>query len=426
MDKPERYLLLAQKALFQIFIFLIPTQLGYHIWPSFSFIFGIRVDYFALTIYLTDFILIAIFGLFFLETIVNKKKPSRKFLTALVILFSFAAINLLFSTSSAIAFYKWVKVFELFLLGAYVVFQNKLKFFSWVLLPLLISTILFSLIGIGQFILQKSINGPLYYFGERSFNSLTPGIALGSIIDRLVLRAYSTFSHPNSFAGFLGVGGIIVYYFSPKTKREKIIKILALFLIALALALTLSRWVFVSILLCLIVFVLQRNNPRLFKKNTQTLVVSAIIISLIFPFLSNVLLTKGITFSESFTERLIWADRAGEMFAKNPLIGTGLNNYILKLPEAGLNPVVWKLQPVHNILLLILTETGLIGLGLFSIVIMVALKRAVSFTKEKRSVFWVIVFIVISGLADHYWLTLQQNQILLALFLGLSLKKTGT
>jgi len=425
MNKSERYLLSVQKALFQIFVFLIPTQLGYHFWFPFSYMFGIRVDYFAPTIYLTDVLLVVIFGLFLWQIIKEKKKPNRKLVTVFILLFSFAAINLIYSTAYPIALYKWIKIIELFLLGTYVIFQKKIRYSDWILWPLLCSAVFFASIGLGQFILQHSIGGPLYYLGERTFSSLTPGIALGDFFGRYLLRAYSTFSHPNSFAGFLGTSAIITYFYLPKNKKGKRLRYFALVLIGFALVATLSRWVWAATLLCFTAYFVEKRRNGLFKKNSHFFIVSAVSASLLFLIVSNFLLEKRVSFSESFGERLIWADRAGELITKNPLVGVGLNNYIFNLPKNNWQPVVWKLQPVHNIFLLTLTETGLVGLGFVSILLMIALKKAPGQANERRAIFWVLVFIVVTGTADHYWLTLQQNQLLMTLLLGVSLKKTG-
>jgi len=38
----------------------MPTQLALHFWPSWAHVFGIRVDYLAPTLYLTDLLLIVL------------------------------------------------------------------------------------------------------------------------------------------------------------------------------------------------------------------------------------------------------------------------------------------------------------------------------------------------------------------------------
>jgi len=102
----------------------------------------------------------------------------------------------------------------------------------------------------------------------------------------------------------------------------------------------------------------------------------------------------------------------------------GLNNFIVRLPEIKLvTGVSWWLQPVHNIFLLALTETGIPGLLFFTFLLTKA--GAASAKKGKILFGLAIIFIVVTGLVDHYWLTLQQNQLLASLILGLSLRKNS-
>ena len=54
--------------LFQIFIFLLPTQLAYHFWPNWALVYGIRVDYLAPAVYLTDILVIAICFMHYAKT----------------------------------------------------------------------------------------------------------------------------------------------------------------------------------------------------------------------------------------------------------------------------------------------------------------------------------------------------------------------
>jgi O-antigen ligase len=110
------------------------------------------------------------------------------------------------------------------------------------------------------------------------------------------------------------------------------------------------------------------------------------------------------------------ADVAGRLYSQKPFVGVGLNNFI---PRAAgvktLSYYSWYLQPVHNVPLLVLVETGLVGFTLFVWFLFKLIKRSAA-----TSVFFAlsIVFILVTAFLDHYWLTLQQNQLLLAVFIG--------
>ncbi|MFH1840745.1 MAG: hypothetical protein ABH807_01115, partial [Candidatus Shapirobacteria bacterium] len=96
-----------------------------------------------------------------------------------------------------------------------------------------------------------------------------------------------------------------------------------------------------------------------------------------------------------------------------PVFGVGMDNFLLRLPFTGF------IQPVHNIYLLVASETGLIIFIIFITFIIKTLIRAI---KNWSSVIALSV-ILFTGLFDHYWLTLQQNQLLFAIVLGFCWQK---
>ncbi len=60
--------------------------------------------------------------------------------------------------------------------------------------------------------------------------------------------------------------------------------------------------------------------------------------------------------------RLELNDIALVMFDDHPVVGVGLNNFEVVLPRYEANPVIFFGHPVHNLYLLVLAETGVIGL----------------------------------------------------------------
>jgi hypothetical protein len=160
-------------------LFLLPTQLALHFWPPWAFVFGIRVDLLAPSVYLTD---VLIFILFLFKIITDKKlffKPLGKYKFLLGLFLFFVITNCIFSASPPVSIYKWLKMLEFSFLAFYFFRQNLLELFT-IVKTLFFSSITFSLIGIAQFIKGGTIGGLLYFLGERTFNQSTPGIALVS------------------------------------------------------------------------------------------------------------------------------------------------------------------------------------------------------------------------------------------------------
>ena len=61
------------QVLFLLLLILLPTQLGYHFWPNWSFVFGIRSDYLAPTIYFTDILFFFVLIFWYLDKTKNLK-----------------------------------------------------------------------------------------------------------------------------------------------------------------------------------------------------------------------------------------------------------------------------------------------------------------------------------------------------------------
>lgn len=397
---------------FRLLIFLAPTQLGYHYFAKFSYVFGIRVDYLAPTLYLTDILVLILLFFFWL-----KKIRRLKLRAWFVGLLGFAIVNLIFSHFPLLGLYKWIKVIEFVFLGYYVFTKKDLVLKRDILVPLSWSVIAFSLIGLVQVIMQKTIGGPFYFFGERTFSSGTPGISLFRFFGRELLRPYSTFSHPNSMAGFMLAAVLLLAFYSGKNKTL-ITKIsVCVGLVSVFLSASLSSYI--ALATVLIFYLIFGRREKYLTKGGIYLLFFAVVASLILPIISDNLATKEI--SENIYKRLVLAEAAGRVFASSPLWGIGLGNFIPNLPSLGILPEIsWWLQPVHNIFLLTLAEGGIVGLFL-----LVAL-FAKSFSFSPKNVWKVapaLLVIILTGCADHYWLTLQQNQLLLSLLLGLSFRQ---
>ena len=407
----------------QVFIFLLPVQAGYHFWPSWAYVFGIRVDYFSPTLYLTDLLGIFLFFLWVIE-LFNKRKRvlilKRKSFY-LIFFFLFASVNIVFSLSLFPALLKWAKLIQLIFLGIFFKSQKKQNLERLIIKPLLLSLGFFSLIGVAQFLKGESL-GLFYFLGERNFSVTTPGISLVNIAGRDFLRSYSTFSHPNSLAGFVLVGLVVGYgYLKEKGLQLDILGKFSFFIGSLAILLSFSANIFLSLLIFVLLYLLNTKAPYYFKKSIVLLFSASLIFSISAPFFSERILMKNFDLGESYSERLSSAATAGKFFSKNPLNGVGLNNFILASSKITSYPsYYWKLQPVHNIFLLVLAETGIIGLFFFLSMFFSAIKNSLSKN------LWLVIplaLIVTTGLFDHYWLTLQQNQLLFSLIVGLALKK---
>lgn len=411
---------------FFLLLLFLPTQLGFHLWPPFSYVRGIRVDYLSLSFYLSDILLIITFLTWTLETRAKKAgltgfwTHNKFFLATLIFLIFF---NIFFALSPALALIKWIKVAELTLLFVYVKNNTSLLFQKTSLLAISLALIYSSALALLQFVSQRTLGGLFYFLGERSFSSSTPGIALGKYFfdeNALLMRPYSTFPHPNVLAGFSLVLILLLIYAHLKTRRRfGGLAFSAVILSASSIALSLSSGAWISFFIVVAVIFLNRKRPKLLSVLAFSTLFSSLLFSLTFGGLSNFWSELFSGVPDAIQKRIDLAGSAFRMFLDSPVYGVGLNNFIALLPAYGAKPEIsWFLQPVHNLTLLVLSETGAFGLVLFFYIIARSLTRMV----RANQTFLIGAFLVIllTGTFDHYWLTLQATQLLFVLVLGLA------
>ena len=339
----------------------------------------------------------------------------------ILLIITLAVFNLFFSTSVFASVYKWLKLIELIIFYYYVRIRSDVFKSKTLTNTLFYSLVFFSIIGILQFVFGSTLGGPLYLLGERSFNISTPGIALVDIFGRNFMRAYSTFSHPNSLAGYLGVGLIMLLF--AYSKKELLKKSLGITIICVVLFLTFSLSAFIGIAFCIVFFLIIRNN-FFDRKNIIYIPAAFLLISLTLPFFSKVVIQSRLNFPQNINERIELSLGAGRMISQKFLLGTGLNTFVINETRTKyMSSYIWILQPVHNIFLLIFSEIGIFGLMLFYFILIRATQKAI--VLNDKAFYLILLFVLVTGFIDHYWFTLQQNLLLLALVFGNSLRAEG-
>ena len=405
-----------RKKLIQLLVFLAPTQLALHFWPNWSLVFGLRVDYLSITLYLTDLIILLYLFLFLSRRPKISKKTGLSFLFLLFLAFT----NTLFADNQLASIFRWIKFFEYALLVWAISKEKNLLLEKWLARPFVASLILFSAIGILQFMLGRTLGGPLYFLGERSFSTATPGVSLISFLGEEKLRAYSTFSHPNSLGAYLLVSSLLTY---PFLKIRRFWKAVLVAVPLIAFFLTFSKGTWITAIFLIPLFFLRKIVFRKGSVIPKTILVSTILLGFALPVFTHKAFMEGLP--ENLTERLFLAETAFRALSQNPVLGTGMANFYNFLASSYSSGTIWLIQPVHNIFLLVLVETGLVGLVLFTLLLWIALEKisVISGKKVSLSLALALLAIILTGFSDHHWITLQQNQILFSLVLGLAFKK---
>ena len=384
------------KWLLFLFVLLLPTQLGKHFFFDFSYISGVRVDYLAPTVYLTDIIACAI-AMINVRHIYNFFKNKK-----ILILIFLLLINVLFSLSKPIAIYNFIKIIEFLIIFA--VFKKVKISAKSILYAFLIGALTTCFLSILQFINKHSIQGIFYFLGERYFTFSTPGIAKATINNIGFLRPYASFSHPNSLSGFyLLIYTLILTH--PMFKKSSLIKTVVLFVSTILVFLSFSKIAIFTFLIINFLYILKtdKNNPCVICKYSK--IVIFLILSVVF--------VSAITDPLTIQKRLELIVNSCNIIGENIVFGTGIGNYLIAQKGFFSKYYVFFNQPVHNIFLLFFAEVGII----FGLLIILLFFKILKKTVLKYP--FIISCIAITGFFDHYWLTLQQNTLLFAVVFGL-------
>lgn len=401
----------AEKLFLFLLILLLPSQLALHLWPSWSLVSGLPVDYLSPTLYFTDLL---IFSLLFLS------RPRLSIPLPVIIL---CTLNILFSISPLVSLSKWLRLLEYYWLYRYLV--TRLPYFlSLVSQSLSLAVIWSSFLAWSQFIAQRSLGGLWAWLGERPLSPASPGIAkfVGFNFNWLIgqmttgslwLRPYATMPHPNALAGFLLVATLLILSvphslkFPPLKLRRGLggVIALAIILALLTVPLTFSRSAFFLEMVLLVTWLLAKIGTRL--------------LPLIIPIallLAGALTTTG---NPSSLHERIWLIHKSIFTTYHaPLFGIGLGtfpayqDYQLSTANFQLN-----YQPVHNVFLLLSSELGVPALALVAFWVFKTIKH--SWFIGHRLLVVTLVVVLATGSVDHYWLTLHQNILLLTVLLAL-------
>ena len=412
--------------LFVILILLLPTQLGRHFWPEWSLVDGVRVDYLSPTVYVTDVILILLIA----AVIINQKSDIRYQISkcrcvSILFMISYILFIIWRSPRQWLAAYWVTRCLEI-PLAAWAtakVMSNEQKTENNELIQSALAVSLAFSVGLG--IMQMVLGGTTEWFwwlGERSFTAAAAGVATLTVFGKEVMRPYATFGHPSALGGFLAVGTMILLRKKEEGRRKKAARdqwgTIGVWAGVLGVILTGSRGAIAALVIAALLKI-QNSEFRI----KILLILGGLGILVVLGNLGDTVKFAN----ESLVDRVALTLAAARMWRDNLVIGVGPGQFLVKLPEY-LPGGFYKIQPVHNIFLLGLTEFGIIGVGIMVITIIKIIK--ITRIRRFRSVFadkrigifrWlpVLAVILITGMVDHYWLTAQQNRLLLGVMLGL-------
>lgn len=437
-----------EKYIFYILIFSIPLQTR-------KFLYSVDVaegfnEWHSVFIYGTDILLLGLLFLWAINIFLDSKNPNHKAQIAnfksnkLLITYCLLLTTLLFSAISIfiapfllIAGYRFIKLLLFIGLFWYVVTQ-KFKFRDFAL-PFSAGAVLQALIAIGQFLKQSSLG--LTLLGESHLAAGREDVAEMVAFGARFMRAYGTFSSPNVLAAFLALAIFILvtWFLTDKrlqSRKNFILTFTGLVLIGLGLLFTFSRSVlviFVPLIVLYFAAIFVFKSLRALRQPAKKLAMpagaAAFVFGLIyFPeiyerFITNVFQMRDL----AIVERRFLFYTALEFIRSNPM-GVGLGNFTLHFREVfwGLRESLY--QPAHNIYLLAAAEIGVLGgLAFVGFVLSILWQSIIHFFAKQKNILaffstFTVLFIILTGLFDHYYWTLQQGALVFWAIAGLAVK----
>jgi O-antigen ligase len=303
---------------------------------------------------------------------------------------------------------------------------GKIYGFRNVLMVIMASGIFQAAIAIAQYFKQGSLG--LRLLGESPLSVNAAGVAVFIADSHKYLRAYGTTPHPNVLAAwlFLAIFAFYNFYFYPKEKSSLGKFFLVCYpILLLGLFFTFSRviiglWALGAAIGVLLLFKRSfRNFLTAAKQYLVTIVVITLVTGSLFAVFfwpqvkSRVLVSAE---EEAVTQRIFYNKIAESVTSANPLLGVGIGQFVPQLMNKLKHWPSHIYQPVHNIYLLISSETGLVGLALFLLFLFFLFWRFIRRADFKKPYsFSFLIFglsFLLLGLFDHFLWTLQQGSLI--------------
>ncbi|OGM99252.1 MAG: hypothetical protein A3C71_01140 [Candidatus Yanofskybacteria bacterium RIFCSPHIGHO2_02_FULL_43_15c] len=415
-----------EQFLFYFLLFAIPFQTRKILWHQ-NWNFN---EWQSISIYGTDILLLILFGFWIFDLINPKIEPPvdnrlRKsvihrfvkrhdyFLFVLIVV---SAISIKNSSSYILSTYSVLKLVEFVVFYFYIKSYAVYKFGLIRSMIVLIYGGLFqAIIAILQFFKQSSLG--LGLLGESVISPNLTGIAsFYNMAGEKIIRTYGTTPHPNVLAGYLFLA-IFAFYYLWIYKNISKFFLLMYGLIILAFFFTFARvavfLLFINFLVRIILVHLKFKKEYWNKKLALLSVVTVVVAtSLFLIYWSETVSRVMISSKEEAVQMRIFYNK--ESLSSLNWFGVGSGNFVNWLMVKDPNLPRNLYQPVHNIYLLVYSETGILGISAFLMFLLFLIKDFVLRTRMKNlynySFLLIFLSVLFMGLFDHFLLTLQQGR----------------
>lgn len=412
-----------------LILFFLPWQTRYIF--EYKTLNGGPWEYGVLSVYAVELLVL---GAFFLlrRPVLRREHQLPVRLMGVVLLAVLLSVP--FSLDPELSFMAWLHVVIAGLL--FVILLDQRVSPRHALLAFAAGLIIPAMLGFSQVFTGVSPSSSLLGLASHEAADLGTSVVEGD--DGRLLRAYGSFGHPNVFGGYLAMGilaATLAFGMEKKGKRDggTSLAIIAISVVmGFALVLTFSRSAWIAFVLALLVwafFMLWKAQSRLksFLPIICLTLIAVVVAGVVFR--DPILVRTNPTFDleeRSISEREAQYRTFPAVVEGRVLLGVGAGVYTgaLAIVEPGLPS--WSYQPIHNAPLLILGETGVVGL-LAVIAWAVSVDRVNYRRIRQRSVgaiggIALGTILLVVALLDHYMWSSWSGLALMAFAMAMTLR----
>ncbi len=315
------------------------------------------------------------------------------------------------------------------------------------------SAALSGLLAIGQFVYQEDFASTMLGLSKHSAH--VGGVSVIEADGERWLRAYGSFVHPNMLGAMMAMLIVFVSGALLVRRQSRVRRAISLIMIAIcftALLASFSRGGMIGLLCGMLTLLILQNasgtkelsDKKNIKKGIAGITVVMFVIGAVFyTSYSNLWLARVQSDERleklSVQERTSQIGQALDIIKTKPILGVGAGTYTKYIAlkdneERGYNAPVWKYQPVHNTLILIMTEMGLVGIAVLAgLVVTIAIRvytRLQGNSRREReikvTIMAVLAVFIVTSLFEHWHWDNHMGILILALCAGLLLEKNNT
>ena len=271
-------------------------------------------------------------------------------------------------------------------------------------------------VGVAQFLRQHALG--LAWLGELPINLTSPNVSVVGGTETHLIRLYGLSGHPNVMGGYLAAGLLLGSSRLGRPGRWRRAARAGWLLGLVALLMTFSRSAWLGLLAGGVIMgaraVWRRPQPQIAVAPLAGIVAAVLIgFGMTFaPFLRERLMIDQAAVEEtSLDQRVAQAEVAARLISAHPLTGVGAGNFSVAGGELAGAPVDW----VHNVPLLVATELGLAGAGLWLLSTWLVLQRSM---RLPSAIAATVAALLVVMMFDHYAWTSSQGVYVWAIISG--------